>query len=179
MKRHLTTATMRHRGRGAPPVAGAGGDLPHTGFAISRRPQPDLGEHAGDLKGVRALEHTLVLTGELHHRSAHILEEQIERICADGVTDITLDLRELTYIDSIGIAVIAFRWGLCRRRGYTLTVIPGSPFVQRALEQAGVTDLLTPDGDATLTRAPQHHSPDPTPTGVDRDAPLLGGQSAS
>jgi anti-sigma B factor antagonist len=179
MKRHLTTATMRHRGRGAPPVAGAGSDQPHPGFAISRRPQPDRGEHAGELKGVRALEHTLVLTGELHHRSAHIVEEQIERICADGVTDITLDLRELTYIDSIGIAVIAFRWGLCRRRGYALTVIPGSRFVQRALEQAGVTDLLPLDGGAVATRDPHRHSPDMAPADAGRDAPLLGGQSAS
>ena len=84
---------------------------------------------------------------KLHHHSAHILESEIERICADGATSIRLDLRKLTYIDSIGVAVIAFRAGLCHRRGYELTVIPGSRFVHRALEQAGVTELLPLEGD--------------------------------
>jgi ABC-type transporter Mla MlaB component len=72
--------------------------------------------------------HTLILTGELTHRSAHTLEMEIERLCGEGVTGITLDLRQLTSIDSIGAAVIAFRWGLCQRRGYS--------------EQAGLSDVL-------------------------------------
>ena len=89
-----------------------------------------------------ARPHTLILTGELHRGSAHALEAEIERLCDEGVTAITLDLRELTYIDPIGVAVIAFRCGLCQRRGYEFALIPGSRFVHRVFEQAGVTDLL-------------------------------------
>jgi hypothetical protein len=40
------------------------------------------------------------------------------------------------------VAVIAFRCGLCDRRGYDFALIPGSRFIHRAFEQAGVTDLL-------------------------------------
>ena len=87
-------------------------------------------------------QHTLILTGELDRGSARTLEGEIERLCEEGVTGITLDLRELTYIDSIGVAVIVFRCGLCQRRGYEFALIPGSRFIHRAFEQAGVTELL-------------------------------------
>jgi len=86
--------------------------------------------------------HTLILIGELDYRSARALEAEIERICEEGVAGITLDLRELAYIDSIGVAVIAFRCDLCRRHGYDFALIPGSRTIHRAFERAGVTDLL-------------------------------------
>jgi anti-anti-sigma factor len=96
--------------------------------------------------------HTLILTGELTHRSARTLEVEIERLCAKGVTDITLDLRQLTHIDSIGVAVISFRCGLCRRQGYGFALIPGSRLIHRAFEQAGVIDLLPFQGDEVAAR---------------------------
>jgi anti-anti-sigma factor len=86
--------------------------------------------------------HTLILTGELNRRSAHTLEAEIEHLCEEGVTGITLDLRGLTYIDWTGVAVIAFRCNLCKRRGFDFALIPGSPLIQRAFEQAGVGDSL-------------------------------------
>jgi anti-anti-sigma factor len=94
------------------------------------------------LAGTEVRTHTLVLDGELDRRSAHELEAEIERLCDEGVTGITLDLRQLDRIDSIGVAVIAFQAGLCNRRGFAFAVIPGSQLIHRALEQAGVTDLL-------------------------------------
>ena len=103
------------------------------------------------LRSVRLRTHTLKLTGELHLRSAPMLEEELERLYADGVTSVTLDLRELSYIDPIGVALVAFRCGLASRRGYGLTVIAGSRFVHRALEQAGVTDLATFEGEDGAT----------------------------
>jgi anti-anti-sigma factor len=86
--------------------------------------------------------HTLVLTGALDRSSVHRLEAEIERLCEDGVTGITLDLRQLADIDAFGVAVIAFRCGLCRRRGYDFALIRGSRTVQRAFEKAGVSELL-------------------------------------
>jgi anti-anti-sigma factor len=113
-----------------------------TSFNKNTRAQPALSEPGLVLASVSVWTHTLVLTGELNHRSAHALEAEIERLCQEGVTGITLDLRELTYIDSIGVAVIAFRCGLCERRGYDFALIPGSRLIHRAFEQAGVADLL-------------------------------------
>jgi anti-anti-sigma factor len=100
------------------------------------------GEARLALAPVSPWTHTLVLSGELNHRSAHVLEAEIDRVCEEGVTSIIVDLRGLTDIDSTGVAVIAFRSGLCRRRGYDFTLIPGSAVVHSAFEQAGMLDLL-------------------------------------
>lgn len=99
--------------------------------------------------GVVAREHTLILTGELDSSSANALEAEIERLCEEKVTAITLDLRELAYIDPVGVAVIAFRCGLCMRRGFDFALIPGSRMIHRAFEQAGVAGLL-PFQDGTV-----------------------------
>ena len=95
-----------------------------------------------ELTSVKAWTHTLALTGELHHRTAHILESEIEQLCEEGVTGIRLDLRGLASIDTIGVAVIAYRANLCRRRGYEFSLIRGQSSVQRVFEQAGVDEIL-------------------------------------
>ena len=114
--------------------------------------------------------HTLIPTGELDRRSAPVLEAEIERLYEQGITALTLDMRELTYIDSIGIASIAFRCGLCKRRGNDLALIPGSRLMRRALERAGVTDLVTLGDDRiAITREPagrpEDQSRDPASSG--------------
>jgi anti-anti-sigma factor len=86
--------------------------------------------------------HTLVLTGELDRASAPTLEAEIERLCEAGICGLTLDLSQLTYIDPTGVAVVAFRSGLCKRRGVEVALIPGSRPVQRVFELAGVTDRV-------------------------------------
>jgi anti-anti-sigma factor len=96
--------------------------------------------------------HTLILTGELSYDSAHTLEVEIERLFEEGVTAITLDLRQLTYIDPIGVGVIAFRSRLCRRQGHGFVLIPGPQSIQRAFEQAGVVDWLPFQEDALAAR---------------------------
>ncbi len=113
-----------------------------SGFNNSTRSRRAPNEPSLVPTSVRTGQHTLILTGELDRGSARTLEEEIERLCEEGVSGITLDLRKLTYIDSIGVAVIVFRCGLCQRRGYDFALIPGSRFVQRAFEQAGVAELL-------------------------------------
>jgi anti-anti-sigma factor len=82
--------------------------------------------------------HTLVLTGDLDRSSVTMLESEIERLCEEGVTDLTLDLRALKWIDSTGATVVAFRRRLCEQRGCHLAVIPGAAGVRSALEQAGL-----------------------------------------
>jgi anti-anti-sigma factor len=89
-----------------------------------------------------ARTHTLILVGELDRASSPLLEAEIERLCESGITGLTLDLRKLTHIDPTGVAVIVFRWGLCRKRGFDFALIPGSRDVQRAFERAGVIERL-------------------------------------
>jgi anti-anti-sigma factor len=141
MNRHLTASPTKVGAREDRPP-GAFTNTTFAALGASGDPRPTDGERNVALASVSEWAHTLVLDGPLTHRSAHALEVEIERLCASGVTGITLDLRELTQIDSIGVAVIAFRSGLCQRRGYEFGVIAGSRAVSRAFEQAGVAYLL-------------------------------------
>jgi anti-anti-sigma factor len=96
--------------------------------------------------------HKLTLTGKLDHRSAPELEEEIECLCEEGVTTLTLDLRQLDAIDSTGATAIARRGAVCKMRGRDFAVIPGSRVIHRALAEAGATDLLMPDPNASVVR---------------------------
>jgi anti-anti-sigma factor len=96
--------------------------------------------------------HKLILTGKLDYHSAPELEEEIECLCQEGVTILTLDLRQLEEIDSIGATVIAFRGAACKRQGRDFAVIPGSRVIHRALAEAGAMDLLTLDRNESVVR---------------------------
>jgi len=163
MERHPATSTVgtdkRHKGAtaiGANPINAA--------FDRNMRERPGRGEPSPASGAARAWTHTLILTGELTHRSAHALELEIERLCDEGVTGITLDLRQLRQIDSIGVSVISFRCGLCQRQGFGFALIPGSPPIQRAFEQAGVSDLLPFQVDEVAARRLRTPSLRPTYT---------------
>jgi anti-anti-sigma factor len=141
MERHPTTSTViiDKQSKGATTIGGAA----RLGSVIDNHAHgPFIDERTGpDSLPVPVWRHTLVLTGELTHRSAHTLEVELERLFEDGVTAIMLDLRQLAHIDAIGAAVIAFRCGLYRRRGLGFTLVPGSRSIQRAFERAGLGDL--------------------------------------
>jgi anti-anti-sigma factor len=118
------------------------GDRTQAAFANNTPIQPAANEASFAPAVLTSRTHTLVLTGELDGVSAFALEREIERLCEEGVSGITLDLRGLTYIDSTGVAVIAFRCGLCQRRGHDFELVRGSAFIHRAFEAAGVAHLL-------------------------------------
>lgn len=80
--------------------------------------------------------HTLLLLGELDRASAPALEAEIERLCSVGVEALTLDLNGLTDIDAIGVAVIVYRRGWCKRRGCELALLAETPLVRDAFAQA-------------------------------------------
>jgi anti-anti-sigma factor len=140
--------------------------------AIDDRVFPALGETDHPLRAPRRAAltlvsprvwtHTLVLTGELHSRSAPTVEEEIECLCQEGVATLRLDLRQLESIDSLGIAVIAYRSQDCERRGCDFAVIPGSLFVRRALAEAGVTVLTPERAKATAEPGPARAQGDPS-----------------
>jgi anti-anti-sigma factor len=141
MERYLTTSTVSivKRSKGASTIGGS----ERLGTVIDKAVHGSSARETTEasLQPASVWRHTLVLTGELTHRSAHALEVELERLCEEGVTAIMLDLRQLAHIDAIGVAVIAFRCGLYRRRGLAFTLVPGSRSIQRAFKRAGVEDL--------------------------------------
>lgn len=140
MNRHqlASAASVAVSDGGPPPGAAA------LSPALSPIPRaeriPDEASFAPISVSVRT--HTLILTGELNGGSVLALEAELERLCDEGVSGITLDLRELASIDAVGVAVIAFRSGLCQRRGCEFTLIRGSRSIDRAFEHAGVNGSL-------------------------------------
>jgi anti-anti-sigma factor len=142
MKRHLTASAVSLGIRNDDSaIASAGRHRPAT-LNNSAHTQAAPGERPFALTSVSAWTHTLVLTGELNQRSAATLEAEMDRLCEQGVTGITLDLRELRYIDSAAVAAISFRCGLSQRRGYDFALIPGPATIHGAFERAGVADVL-------------------------------------
>jgi anti-anti-sigma factor len=152
MKPHLTLSTTGQQapdhGASADAVVDrvpAGDGQASLSEAVQARPQLTLASEP-------IWSHKLILTGKLDDRSAPELEEEIECLCEEGVTTLMLDLRQLEAIDSTGVTAIARRGAVCKMRGRDFAVIPGSRVIRRALAEAGATDLLTPDPNASVLR---------------------------
>jgi anti-sigma B factor antagonist len=84
----------------------------------------------------------LAPVGELDMASAGLLSAAVERACADGAPSVTLDLRELSFIDSTGLAAIVLANRLCDTNGSEFELIPGSSSTQRLFEMTGLLDVL-------------------------------------
>ncbi len=86
---------------------------------------------------------TLTLGGELDIAGATRLQATVAQVCADGRTRaLTLDMRELAFIDSSGLAAIVYASRLCERHGCELALIAGAESVQRVFEITGLAAVL-------------------------------------
>jgi anti-anti-sigma factor len=147
MKPHLTssasttiTGHVDNQDRTAEALAHPVGGGDRAGGARAVQAGPHL-----TLASAPVWRHKLILTGRLDHRTVVELEDEIECLCEEGVTSLTLDLRQLDAIDSAGARAIACRGAACRRRGRDFAVVPDSPVVHRALAEAGAESLLAVD----------------------------------
>jgi len=94
------------------------------------------------LTAERPWSHTLVLKGDLDHHSASELEDELVCLLEEGVTALTLDLRDLDELDSRGAHVIALQSALFKGRGRRFAVLVGSPALECALAAAGGLELI-------------------------------------
>lgn len=85
---------------------------------------------------------TLKLAGELDTGSVSLLESVAERHFSSRARAVTLDLSELMFIDSTGLAAVVLVSRLCERDGRELQIIPGPRAVQRLFEITGLVDVL-------------------------------------
>jgi anti-sigma B factor antagonist len=86
--------------------------------------------------------HTLVLTGELDVASAPMLGGALAHIPMDADTGLVLDLRGVSFIDSIGMRAVLVAQELCARCGAEFALVPGQAQVQRVFEMCGLLDRL-------------------------------------
>jgi anti-anti-sigma factor len=152
MTHHLTLSTASQHVRSQSDEVEAASGLTRVSdgeadLSVAAHYRPNL-----TLASTPVWRHRLILTGKLDCRSASELEEEIDCLCQEGVTILTLDLRQLDAIDPTGAMVVAFCGAACRKRGHDFAVIPGSRLIHRALTEAGATDLLTLDRNGSAVR---------------------------
>jgi anti-sigma B factor antagonist len=83
------------------------------------------------------------LTGMLDIGSAHRLQQALARLFTAGrVKRLTLDLSELAFIDSTGLAAVVYASKLCERSGCELAVIRGPDTVQQVFALTGLLEQL-------------------------------------
>ena len=77
--------------------------------------------------------------GEIDIATVHDLEAEVEELLERGFDAMTVDLRELTFIDGRGVRLL---YELAQRLGPRLSVRPGPPAVQRAFEVCGLLGVI-------------------------------------
>lgn len=82
------------------------------------------------------------LAGELDIATGPELEQALEAQLAQAATDLVLDLRGVTFIDSSGLRVVLVASRSASDEGRRLIVVPGDGQVLRVIRLAQVEDRL-------------------------------------
>lgn len=80
--------------------------------------------------------------GELDIATTPELEQALADATDRGVTEIVLDLRELTFMDSTGLRALAQASTRADAAGVDLAIVRGSRQIERVLEISGLRALL-------------------------------------
>ena len=90
----------------------------------------------------------LGLSGDLDISSAPVLSDQLSR--TDGATEIMVDLRELSFIDSTGLHALISAWQRAGENGHRLLVVGCTTPARRLFELTG-TEFLLDEREAVST----------------------------
>jgi anti-sigma B factor antagonist len=115
---------------------------------------------------------TVAVCGELDLANAKTLAAELERAEAESPESITIDMRELEFIDSTGIAVLVSVHRRLKDRLVRVRMVPSTASgVRRVMDVTGLDDELPfvdPDGEPTSRprvpqQAPTHRHRSPAP----------------
>jgi anti-sigma B factor antagonist len=81
-------------------------------------------------------------TGEIDSTTAPLLSEHLTTLLDDGVRELTVDLRGISFLDSAGLCVLATTHRRAVRDDVRVRVLAGSRAVVRPLQITGLWDLL-------------------------------------
>jgi anti-sigma B factor antagonist len=84
----------------------------------------------------------LTATGEIDSTSAPVLRDRLEALLDAGVDEITVDLADVTFLDSAGLCVLAAAYRRATAEQRRLRVLASSRAVIRPLQITGLWDLL-------------------------------------
>jgi anti-anti-sigma factor len=86
----------------------------------------------------------IALTGELDLSGAPALDHEIEKLAShDDVRRVVLDLRQLEFLDSSGLRVVALAERRLSAGGRSLALVRGSESVQRVFEITRMVERLS------------------------------------
>lgn len=85
----------------------------------------------------------LAVSGELDLTSSTALEEALDGVDGASLEILVLDLREVEFMDSAGLAVVVKAHQQAQDAGHRFGVISGSPQVQRLLSLTGMNERMT------------------------------------
>lgn len=88
-------------------------------------------------------EHEVRLVGELDLGTAPKLRDELARLTADGARLVTVDMRELSFIDSTGLSVLITGLKRLRQDGGDMTLRSPTPGTLKVLEITGLTEVFT------------------------------------
>jgi anti-anti-sigma factor len=101
------------------------------------------------------------VSGELDLHTAGCLEARIEEAGTVGTDTVVVDLSEISFIDSAGLAVLVRETKRLEGRGHSLVVVTNDPRTRRIVEVTGLNRVLRTY--ATLHDALGELTPDPPP----------------
>ncbi len=113
-----------------PPVDTGAGDGTDVGEII----RFDVVDHGPDVRVLHVVGELDTLTSPL--LQVRLLEQQAQ------VSHLVLDLTDVTFLGSAGLAVLVGARDDAESRGCQLLVVPGSRIVRRALEATGLLQLF-------------------------------------
>jgi anti-anti-sigma factor len=86
---------------------------------------------------------TARLSGEFDMSATFTIEPALDRALAEpGVRALTVDLSDLSFIDSTGIGILLRLEAEARTRGMELSIVPAPADVHRVFQIAGLADAL-------------------------------------
>lgn len=86
---------------------------------------------------------TVVIAGELDHFAAPQIRHMLDDVLRDpSITDVVLDLENLTFMDSSGIGVLLGRLRILQSRGGTLSVKNMQPSVEKLFRLSGLQRVI-------------------------------------
>ena len=84
----------------------------------------------------------VALRGELDLEHAYTFDEELRRVEEGRPACVVIDLRELTFLDSCGLARLLAARRRARRRGPRLLLVRGSTAIQRLFALAAVDEAF-------------------------------------
>jgi len=85
---------------------------------------------------------TITVIGEIDIGSAPELHACLEQCLAEGSTEIILDMSDMTFIDSSGLAEIAYVTRVLKLRGGRVALQKPAPTIRRLLDVVGLASFF-------------------------------------